>query len=102
VLSPDDEPVDGDVHSIANLALLDHRDNAALSNSVFEVKRRQIIKRDKCGSYIPACTRNVFLKYYTDASGQQPHFWSEEDREAYLAAIRETVGPYLQAEEPDS
>ena len=66
VFSPADEPDNGDVDSIANLALLDHRDNAALSNSVFEVKRRDIIRRDKAGSYIPACTRNVFLKYYTE------------------------------------
>lgn len=99
VFSPEGEPADGDVHSIANLALLDHRDNAALSNSVFEVKRRQIIERDKRGSYIPACTRNVFLKYYTDASGQQLHFWSETDRQAYLAAIRDAVGAYLRSDE---
>ncbi len=99
VFTPDDDPADGDVHSIANLALLDQRDNAALSNSVFEVKRRQVIERDKQGSYIPACTRNVFLKYYTDAEGQQIHFWSAADRQAYLAAIRDALEPYLQAEE---
>lgn len=95
VFSPSDEPAEGDVHSIANLALIGHRDNSALSNSVFEVKRRLVIKRDKEGSYIPACTRNVFLKYYTDSSGQQLHFWSETDRQAYLAAIREAVSVYL-------
>lgn len=99
VFSPEEEPPDGDVHSIANLALLDHRDNAALSNSVFEVKRRQIIERDKRGSYIPACTRNVFLKYYTGASDQQLHFWSETDRQAYLAAIQDAVGAYLRSDE---
>ncbi len=100
--SPIDEPADGDAHSIANLALLDHRDNSALSNSVFEVKRRLVIERDKAGSYIPACTRNVFLKYYTDSSGQQPHFWSDTDRQAYLAAIREAVGVYLFSEEMEA
>ena len=93
--SPTGEHLEGDIHSIANLALLDHRDNSALSNAVFEVKRQEVIRRDKAGSYIPACTRNVFLKYYTDAGGQQLHFWSEIDRHAYLAAIREAVAPYL-------
>jgi hypothetical protein len=98
VFTPADEPPEGEVHSIANLALLDHRDNAALNNSVFEVKRREIIRRDKLGSYIPACTRNVFLKYYTDAASQQLHFWSAADRQAYLDAILTSVGPYI---EPD-
>lgn len=101
VFSPADEPVDGEVHSITNLALLDHRDNAALNNSVFEVKRREIIRRDKEGSYIPACTRNVFLKYYTETGNQQLHFWSAADRRAYLDAIRDSVEPYLKPEEAD-
>lgn len=99
VFSPDDGPDDGQTHSISNLALLGHGDNAALSNSVFEVKRREVIRRDKEGSYIPACTRNVFLKYYTQTGNQQLHFWSAADREAYLEAIEAAVGPYLQPEE---
>lgn len=90
---------DDDIDSITNLTLLGQPDNAALSNSVFEVKRRLVIARDKKGSYIPVCTRNVFLKYYTDSSGQQLHFWSAEDREAYLEAIQGAVGSYLQSEE---
>lgn len=87
------------VHSISNLALLGSGDNSALSNSTFDVKRREIIRRDKEGAYIPACTRNVFLKYYTDSDAQQLHFWGALDREAYLAAIRSTVEPYLTASE---
>jgi hypothetical protein len=98
VLSAGDELGDSEVHSISNLALLDHRDNAALNNSVFEVKRREIIRRDKEGSYIPASTRNVFLKYYTDTVTQQLHFWSAADRQAYLDAIQRAVRPYLQPE----
>lgn len=102
VFSSSDEPDDGEVDSITNLALLGQRDNAALNNSVFEVKRREIIRRDKEGSYIPACTRNVFLKYYTDAGNQQLHFWSAADRQTYLTAILEAVGPYLKREEVDA
>lgn len=100
VFTPVGEPTD-DIDSIANLALLDQRDNSALNNSVFEVKRREIIRRDKAGSYIPACTRNIFLKYYTDTGAQQLHFWSKADRDAYLAAIREVLQPYLQPEGSD-
>jgi len=99
VFSTDDGTDDAQTHSISNLALLDSGDNAALNNSVFEVKRREIIRRDKEGSYIPACTRNVFLKYYTPTGNQQLHFWSAADRDAYLKAIEEAVGPYLKPEE---
>jgi hypothetical protein len=102
VFSPADELDESEVHSISNLALLGHRDNAALNNSVFEVKRREIIRRDKEGSYIPASTRNVFLKYYTETGTQQLHFWSAADRQAYLHAIQRVVGPYLQPEEVDA
>lgn len=90
------------LHSISNLALLSSGDNAALSNSVFEVKRRQLLQLDREGKYIPICTRNVFLKYYTLQASQQLHFWSLQDRRAYLDRITsatEGVGRYLQPED---
>lgn len=90
-----------DVHSISNLALLDAGTNSALSNGVFEVKRREILDRDRGGLFIPPCTRNVFLKYYTRVAGQQLHFWGPIDRECYLDAIIETLQPYLAADEHD-
>ena len=68
LFTPQDGEVAAGVHSIANLALLAGGDNAALSNSVFEVKRQEVIRLDREGSYIPVCTRNVFLKYYTAAN----------------------------------
>lgn len=91
-----------EVDSIANLALLGSGDNSALSNSVFEVKRREILRLDREGSYIPASTRNVFLKYYTEAEGQQIHFWGQHDREDYLKNLKEVLGPYLLQEEVSS
>lgn len=83
-------------HSIANLALLSHGANAALSNAVFEVKRQKVLEMDKLGDYIPAATRNVFLKYYAPANRLQPHFWSEADKDAYLHTIKTTLASYLQ------
>lgn len=91
------------VHSVSNLALLASNHNSALNNAVFEVKRRRILELDRQGAYIPICTRQVFLKYYTDADAQQIHFWSTQDREAYLAAILSHdggVGAYLKPEVP--
>ena len=91
------------VHSVSNLALLASGHNSALNNAAFEVKRRRILDLDRHGSYIPICTRQVFLKYYTDADALQVHFWSTQDREAYLNAILSSncgVGTYLRPEEP--
>jgi hypothetical protein len=86
------------IHSISNLALLDSGTNSALSNSVFEVKRRHVLERDRDGAYIPICTRNVFLKYYTTEGAQQIHFWGTPDREAYLEAMKGQLSPYLEPE----
>ncbi len=79
------------LHSIANLALLSTTDNAVLNNSTFDVKRNDIIKRDKAGLYIPFCTRMVFLKYYTPSADNQLHFWGHADRVAYVAAMNEVL-----------
>ncbi|WP_374639469.1 DUF262 domain-containing protein [Hydrogenophaga sp.] len=83
-------------HSLSNLALLQPGANAALSNAVFEVKRQRVLDLDKSGDYVPAATRNVFLKYYTPAERLQPHFWGDEDKTAYLAHIKTTLTSYLQ------
>lgn len=83
--------------NLANMALLNVDNNAALNNSVFEVKRRKIIEMDKAGAYIPYCTRMVFFKYYTPTPSNL-HSWSADDREAYIKAIRETLKPYLKTE----
>ena len=90
--------VEGNVeylHSISNLALLNTRDNAALNNSTFDVKRNAIIEMDKCGKYIPFCTKMVFLKYYTPSESNQLHFWGQEDRIAYIESINVVLEQYL-------
>jgi hypothetical protein len=91
------------LHSISNLALLSSGDNSALSNAVFEVKRQLVLDIDrnmdgKKDSYIPICTRNVFLKYYTGADAQQIHFWSPQDRHSYFNAIVSTLKDYFKTE----
>lgn len=83
------------LHSISNLALLNTKDNAALNNSTFDVKRNEILKMDKNGQYIPFCTKMVFLKYYTLSSKNQLHFWGMADREAYIENINRVLEKYL-------
>jgi len=86
------------MHSIANLALLNLSDNAALNNSTFDVKRNAIIEMDKRGQHIPFCTKMVFLKYYTPSASNQLHFWGQPDRIAYIKAINSTLKKYLAEE----
>ena len=81
--------------SLANLALLNCGNNSALGNSVFAVKRDFIIDMDTRGAFIPFCTRMVFLKYYSPSKDADLRFWTERDRQAYLAAIKETLKEYI-------
>ena len=83
------------LHSIANLALLNTADNAALNNSTFDVKRNVIVDMDKKGQYIPFCTKMAFLKYYTPSADNQLHFWGQADRISYVNAINTVLADYL-------
>lgn len=83
------------LHSISNLALLNQGDNAALSNSTFDVKRNKIVEMDKNGAFIPFATKMVFLKYYTPSGENQLHFWGMPDRKAYISAINSVLDGYL-------
>ena len=101
--SCDDGATGQSVHSVSNLALLERGHNSALRNAVFEVKRLRILELDQNGEYIPIATRQVFLKYFTNADAHQIHFWSPHDRNAYLEVILSPdrgVGAYLKAENP--
>ena len=86
------------MHSIANLALINMSDNAALNNSSFDVKRNAIIEMDKRGQFIPFCTKMVFLKYYTPSANNQLHFWGQPDRIAYIKEINRILKNYLAEE----
>ena len=46
------------------------------------------------GIFIPICTRNAFVKYYTK-NIQDIRTWKEEDAEDYLNAIKITLKNYL-------
>lgn len=83
-----------EIHTIDNLALLSRDDNASLNNSIFPAKRDKIKEIDKTGSFIPICTKNVFLKYYSD-DVKESLTWNQSDRDAYLKEIIKELEPYL-------
>ncbi len=82
------------LNSLENLTLLSLKDNISVSNSIFPVKRKGIIELEKEGSFIPICTRNVFLKYYTK-NASHLYYWGEGDQKDYFNAILEKLENYL-------
>lgn len=84
----------GEDNSLGNLCLLDSKTNRSYKNDGFKVKRKEIIKREKAGTFIPICTRNLFMKYYSDEV-KSLELWSESDRSAYLKDIEDKLKHYL-------
>lgn len=88
---------DDDINDLSNLALLDSSTNRGYKNAVFPVKRATIIQKEKSGRFIPLCTKNAFLKYFSEYPPKMS-FWTQEDREKYYADIRKILTEYLTIE----
>lgn len=92
----DPEVMDQESEGLMNLALLSQPDNAALNNSVFEIKRREIIRLDIEGHFIPICTKRVFMNYYNENNiSEQNSFWASANRKQYFNILTETLKDYL-------
>jgi len=72
------------------LTLLDSNTNRSYKNAVYAVKRKRLLELDQAGTFVPLCTRNVFLKCYSPKATNLL-FWEDEDREAYLEVIVQTL-----------
>jgi hypothetical protein len=96
-LMQDDRGADGQnvsKETIGNLTLLDAGTNRGYGNALFPSKRQAIIEKDKEGVFIPICTKNLFLKYYTkrgEYATQWKNRWTADDSEEYLKQIHETI-----------
>lgn len=87
--------IDDDMDSLSNLTLLDSQTNRSYKNAVFPMKRKTIIDRDKQGVFIPICTKNVFLKYFSSYP-PKISFWAQEDRDNYEADLLDVLEQYIQ------
>ncbi len=108
-------------NEIWNFTLLDSHTNRSYGNFIFSSKRRIIIGKDKGklipvpkigrggtlvvdeekyaqSSFIPPCTKQVFLKYYSPSSAS-PNFWDKSDAVAYRKDIFETLKDFGVTEE---
>lgn len=87
---------EGDVNQknlIWNYCLLDSSTNRSYGNAIFPAKRRRIIQKDKGEngvSFIPPCTKNVFLKYYNQQTNVL-RCWERQDAKAYLLDINNVL-----------
>lgn len=74
-----------ELHTLYNLALVDRDTNSQLNNSFFDIKR-EILKENKFGKYVPICTHRAFSKYYSN-SPKEMIFWNNDDRQIYFKSI---------------
>ncbi|WP_409150279.1 DUF262 domain-containing protein [Sphingobacterium sp. BS-2] len=81
-------------NSLQNLCLLDRGTNRSYKNDSFKEKRKKIIQREIEGTFIPICTKNVFMKYYS-SSVKDIEVWNENDKRSYLKKIKEEITEYL-------
>ena len=86
------------IHSIRNLALLTVPDNSCLNNNIFPIKRDLIRELDEKGSFIPICTKNVFLKYYSKGV-EQNEKWDKQDMKSYLEEMKRILNNYIKVKE---
>jgi hypothetical protein len=84
-------------HSIGNLTLLDSSTNRSYQNAVFPIKRNRIIDLDKTATFVPVCTKNAFLKYYSDRVDNMI-FWHSQDSENHQRAMAELLTTFFAAE----
>ena len=98
---------------IWNYTLLDSGTNRGYGNAIFSGKRRVIIGKDKGklipipefdgngkiqigeernakSSFVPLCTKHVFMKYYSTTMND-PNYWTKSDANGYLRSLEECL-----------
>lgn len=83
-----------DLMGIQNLTLLSAHDNRGIGNKFFFEKRQKLQEYYQQGSFIPACSMNVFMKFYSD-NPEQMAFWDKKDRDSYTKKIKETINKFF-------
>lgn len=81
-------------NGLQNLCLLDRGTNRSYKSDSFKEKRKKIIQREIEGTFIPICTKNVFMKYYS-SSVKDIEVWNENDKTSYYKKIKEVITEYL-------
>ena len=102
--SPNPETVNK--NRIGNLTLLDSKTNRSYHDAPFPYKRQCIINIDQAGDrFLPVCTRNLFLRYYSDKDDDISQFekmrWNEEDMKNYENKLIDMISPIFECDEKE-
>ena len=81
--------------TIGNLTLLDAETNRSYKNAPYKEKRAIILEREKKGLFVPLCTKNIFLKAYSNDLGDMEK-WNEHDKENYVKSIVEILDIFFE------
>jgi len=109
--SNDNALKDDEKNMIWNFALLDSSTNRGYGNAIFAAKRRFILGKDQGKkiiiddnlkikeqddeiAFVPPCTKNVFLKYYSPLPNNLRE-WNKIDAENYKKNIKEVLSKFL-------
>lgn len=108
-----------DRNKVWNYVLLDEHTNTSYGNSIYSTKRRVLIgkdsgkkfvydvdtfelkeieidekDKDKFTSFVPICTKNVFMKYYSPIPNDLTE-WTKEDAVYYKKDIEKTLEGFI-------
>lgn len=81
-------------NSVGNLTLLDAGTNRSYGNAIFPMKRRRVIALDKAGCFVPPCTKNAFLKYYSSKVDDML-VWTRLDAKEHQDALVTTLARFF-------
>ena len=87
-----------DLMGIQNLTLLSAHDNRGVGNKFFFEKRQKLQEYYQQGSFIPACSMNVFMKFYSEKP-EQMAFWDKDDRDSYKNKLEQTIKNFFDNEQ---
>lgn len=95
----DDPYLNANKDHIGNLTLLNSTINREYHNALFPKKLRTLKRCDQEGTYIPLCTKYMFLKYYSNTQINASSFsmmrWRSSDHNDYTEAIEEAINTIL-------
>jgi hypothetical protein len=81
--------------SMGNLTLLDAQTNRSYQNAPFMEKRKIVIGRESKGLFVPLCTKNIFLKVYSENLRDMDN-WGNEDKKGYINAMEHTLKSFFE------
>lgn len=90
---------DNQKNSIGNLVLLNSKINRSYKNAIFPIKRMVIIEESKKNIFIPANTKNAFLKYYNSDETGTLNEWSVDDCRNYIDYIEKQTDDFKNTEQ---